>query len=139
MFAAFTLSIVPGFELIFGASTGVNFGKVLSVLPLAMVASFLNAPKEELWFRGLFLTRYAPLLGKKMSNLLQSAVFVLAHFTPQYMSAGPLFFPSFLALVFVLGLIWGYIMQMTGSILCSTLSHVGADVWIFVPLLLITS
>jgi hypothetical protein len=46
MFAAFTLSIVPGFELIFGASTGVNFGRVLSVLPLAMVASFLNAPKR---------------------------------------------------------------------------------------------
>jgi membrane protease YdiL (CAAX protease family) len=135
-FLVFTLSIIVGFQVIFGGSKGVTFDRILSVMPLVLIAAFLNAPKEELWFRGLFFRRYEPLLGRRRSNLVQAPIFALAHFTPQYEQFGPVFFVSFIAIVFALGLGWGYLMQKTDSVLASTLAHAGADVGIYLPLFL---
>ncbi len=135
-FLVFTISIIIGFQLIFGSSKGVTFDKIFSAIPLALVAAFFNAPKEELWFRGLFLRKYEPLLGKRNSNLVQAPLFALAHFKPQYEQFGPVFFISFLIIVFALGLGWGYLIQKTDSVLASTLAHAGADVGIYLPLFL---
>ncbi len=134
--AVLFFGILIGFQLLYGNSHGIQFSRVLSVSPLVLIAAALNATNEELWFRGLFLKKYEPLFGRKMANLLQAPIFMLAHVEMQYSQFGDVFFVSFLALVFALGLILGHFMQKTDSIIGPTLAHIGADIGIYLPLLL---
>jgi membrane protease YdiL (CAAX protease family) len=78
---------------------------------------------EELLFRGLFLKRFAPLLGKGLSNLLTAIVFTLMHiqvtYTPQML--------QFLLIVLTLSLVWGYLIQKTNSLWGAVLFHAAGD------------
>jgi len=126
---AFNFLLVPTVK-------GLTFAKMLTLMPTVLVLAFLNAPKEELLFRGLFLKKYEPILGKKLSIFAQAPLFVLFHYVPQYTSLGITFVVSFLAVVFVASLGWAYLMQKTDSIIGSSLSHAGADIGIYLPILL---
>jgi len=128
--------VLVGFQLVYGDYHDIQFTTVLAVSPLVLIASALNASNEEMWFRGLFLKKYEPVFGRGLSNLLQAPVFMLAHVEMQYSQFGTTFFISFLLLVFFLGLILGYLMQKTDSMIGPTLVHIGADTAIFLPLLL---
>ncbi len=128
--------ILIGFQLLYGNSHGIQFSTLLSASPLVLIAAALNASNEELWFRGLFLKKFEPFFGMKMSNLLQAPVFMLAHVEMQYSQFGDSFLILFLVLVFIAGLGFGYFMQKSESIIGPTLAHIGADVGIYLPLLL---
>jgi membrane protease YdiL (CAAX protease family) len=97
--------------------------KLLSLSPWIFIFVLANGFMEELLYRGLFLKRFEPFLGKGLSNLLTASVFTLSHVQVTYVS--DVF--KFLLVVFPLALIWGYLMQKTDSLWGSVLFHAGAD------------
>lgn len=107
---------------------GVEPAKLVSWAPWILIFVLANGFMEELLFRGIFLRRLDRLVGARPANVLTALVFALAHarvtYTPDVL--------TFVALVFVLGLVWGYIIQKTESVIASSLFHAGADVLIIV-------
>jgi membrane protease YdiL (CAAX protease family) len=101
-----------------------TIARVLPWIPWVLIFVLSNATLEELLFRGLFLRKLEPFFGKFLSNLLVAIVFTLMHgavtyTVDQYM---------FLAILFPLALLWGYIMQKTDAIWASILFHAGMDI-----------
>lgn len=132
-----------GLGLVVGAAAFVVFGalafaplagneaavqKVVSWAPWILVFIFANAMEEELLFRGLFLRRFEPFLGRGLANLLTAIVFTLIHVQATYAAD----MIQFLAVVFPLGLAFGYLMQKTDSLWGSVAFHAGADLLIIV-------
>ena len=99
---------------------------LLRIAPWALPFAFTNAFMEELLFRGIFLSKLEPLVGRWKSNLLIAIVFTAAHLQVGYTDD----LPVFLGTLFVLALAWGYVMQKTRSLLASVLFHAGADMLI---------
>jgi len=106
-----------------------GFDRLLFSAPWILTFVLSNGLNEELLFRGIFLKKFEPFLGKLGSNLLTALVFSLTHMKVEYVKSGEIF--MFLGIVFVLALIWGYLMQRTGSLLGSTLFHAGSDLILF--------
>ncbi len=108
------------------AAQGIAPGTLAGMLPAFGLIIVADGFMEELLFRGLFLRRLARVIGESRANLVTAAVFALAHlqveFTPNL--------PVFLVIVFGLGVLWGWIMQRTGSIIAPALFHAGADMLI---------
>ena len=137
IFFAFYVATLGGYQLIFGNSRGgLTLAKLLSLTPALLSLVLLNGPREELWFRGLFLKKYEPLLGRRMSNLLQAPIFALAHYNHEYAQFGFVFLVSFVSVTFLLGFGLGYLMQKTDGLLGPTLAHAGVDVGIYLAIIL---
>jgi membrane protease YdiL (CAAX protease family) len=96
-----------------------------SLAPWILVFCFSNALMEELWFRGMFLKPFEPVLGAVASLILTSIAFTGSHIGATYLSRAEKV--RFLAILFPLALAWGYTTQFTGSLIGSTLFHAGAD------------
>ena len=106
--------------------------RLLSAAPWILIFVLSNGLNEELLFRGIFLKKFEPFLGRFGSNLVTALVFSFAHMRVEYVKSGEIF--MFLGIVFVLALIWGYLMQKTGSLLGSALFHAGSDLILFTSL-----
>lgn len=130
------IGAIVGFVVVFGASRGVTMGQLLSLTPAVLWLSVWNAPNEELWFRGLFLKKWEPRIGARNALIIQAPMFALGHYVPEFTRFGPGFILAFLALAFVAALGFGYLMQRTDSLIGSTLAHIGADVSIYLPVLI---
>jgi membrane protease YdiL (CAAX protease family) len=78
---------------------------------------------EELLFRGLFLRKFSRFIGPYRANVITAVVFALAHLKVEFTP----FLPGFIILAFLLGLLFGWIMQRTDSILAPALLHAGID------------
>lgn len=89
-----------------------------------------NGFMEELIFRGLFLEKLNLLFNHHYSVLITSVCFAMPHIVVQY-QANVLLFTG---ICFVLGMICGYAMHYTRSIIAPTLIHAGADLMIMVPI-----
>jgi membrane protease YdiL (CAAX protease family) len=120
---------IPGFIVlaawgllpIAGQPGGVN--TLLSLLPWILLFILSNAFMEELLFRGIFLKRFEPFLGKGLSLWLVTITFTLLHFQAGYVPNALLF----LVQLFPFALIWGWLMQKTDSLWGSVLFHAGTD------------
>ena len=125
------LTFVPGGPFFAAASTAGGVAKLVPLVPWLLVFVLSNAFAEELLYRGLYLQRYEPLTGPWLALLSTALVFALSHmqvtYTPQVW--------GFVAFVFVLGLLWGVLMQKSKSIWGSVLFHAGADVAIILPIM----
>lgn len=97
--------------------------RLLPLAPWILLFVLANGFMEELLFRGLFLKRYEPFLGKGLANLLTAIVFTLAHVQVTYVAD----VLQFLAIVFPLALVWGYLMQKSDGLWGSAIFHAGAD------------
>ena len=104
--------------------------KLLSLAPWVVLFVVSNACMEELLFRGLFLGRYEPLIGKWLSILSTALVFTLAHMQITYAQNG---LWKFLFVLFGFSIAWGWLMQKTESLWGSVLFHAGADFLIILP------
>ncbi len=92
-----------------------------------------NGIMEELWFRAIFLRKYAPYLGVMASIVLTALIFGISHLPATYVSVDQALLFGFG--VFVLGLVGAYVMVKTDSILGSVLFHAGYDLVVIVPIL----
>jgi len=130
-FFFFALTAIPASQYLFqGQNLGLD--RVTAWLPWILPIVLLNGVREELLYRGLFLKKFEPELGLKASNLLQAIIFSLSHSVAGIGLNG--YTPYVWALVlftFFLGLVWGYIMQRTDSMIGSILFHSGTDIPIF--------
>lgn len=104
--------------------------QVLAVAPWVLLFVLTNAFMEELLFRGILLGRQQALVGPGLALFSTTLVFALAHVQVNY-TAQVL---GFVAFVFVLGLLWGWLMQKSKSIWGPVLFHAGADVAIILPM-----
>ncbi len=131
-FLVFAALSIPGANYLFQGQN-LTVEKVVSWLPWILPIVLANGLREELLYRGLFLKKYGSLLGNGLSNLLQALIFSLSHsvagigiqqYTP-YISV-------LVVATFILGLVLGYVMQRTDSIIGPILLHAGTDIPIFI-------
>jgi membrane protease YdiL (CAAX protease family) len=126
--------ITAGALLVLGllqpAVRALGTAKVMSLAPWVLLFVVSNAFLEELLFRGLFLGRYQPLIGKWLAILSTALAFTLAHMQVSY--APNLW--AFLLVTFGFSIAWGWLMQKTESLWGSALFHAGADLLIILPI-----
>ncbi len=115
--------VMASFGVVEAHGMGINNSGLLEWAPWILSFVLANGFFEELMSRGLFLRKFEPLLGATLSNILTALVFAGGHAGVTY-SADVL---VFVVITFVFALIWGYLMQKTGSIWGSALFHAGAD------------
>ena len=112
------------------AMAAVGPERLVPLVPWIALFVLSNAFIEELLFRGLFLGRYEPLMGKGLAILSTALAFTLAHMQITY--APDMWF--FLAVTFGFALAWAWLMQTTRSLWGSVLFHAGADVMLILPI-----
>ncbi|MBN2521775.1 MAG: CPBP family intramembrane metalloprotease [Bacteroidales bacterium] len=90
---------------------------------------FSNGFMEELLFRGIFLKQFNDFLKPVWSVILTAIVFAASHMQVTYAPD----ILIFVGIVLILGLIWGFLMHYTKSMIASMLFHAGADLMIIIP------
>jgi membrane protease YdiL (CAAX protease family) len=131
-FFFFALTSIPAAQYLFQGQN-LNLDKVIAWLPWILPIVFLNGIREELLYRGLFLKRFESKLGARTANLLQAIIFSLSHSVAGVaLNAYTPYIWILVIFTFSLGLVWGYIMQRTDSILGSVLFHAGTDIPVFI-------
>jgi uncharacterized protein len=130
-FVAIYILAARGRTAAFFPNNGVTFSHFLALTPALIVLVLCNGLREELWFRGLFLKKYEAFLGPLPSNVLAAIVFTSFHVQVQY----ALHLLPFLGFTLVLGLLFGYLMQKSGSVLGPAIFHAGSDIPIFLAYL----
>ncbi len=126
-FLVFFLLAASGRSEAFFPNNGVTFPRFLALTPALLVLVLCNGLREELWFRGLFLKKYGRFLGPFSSNLLAAIIFTSFHVQVQYSRS----LPIFLAVALIQGLILGYLMQKSESLLAPAIFHAGIDIPIY--------
>lgn len=130
-FAAFALVSIPAATIMFQGKDLTAARAAGWTAPL-LVTVFSNGVREELLYRGLFMKKYETLLGFKSSNLLQAVVFSLSHTVAGVgTSSYTPFIAGLVVFTLLLGLVWGFVIQKTDSLLGSVLFHAGSDVAVF--------
>lgn len=104
--------------------------KLMVLAPWIILFVVSNGFMEELLFRGLFLGRYEPLIGKWLAILSTALAFTLAHMQVTYAPN----MLAFLLVTFGFSIAWGWLMQKTRSLWGSFLFHAGADVLLILPI-----
>lgn len=97
--------------------------KLLPLWPWILLFVLSNGFMEELLYRGLFLQKYESFLGKGLSNILTAIVFGIMHTQVTYAAE----MIQFLAIVIVLSLIWGFLIQKSDSLWGAALFHAAGD------------
>ena len=88
---------------------------------------------EELWFRAIFLDKFAEVNGPAACIIMTSIFFGASHISVTYSFPGGPF--VFSLVVFSLGLIGANSIRKTGSIIGPVLFHAGYDLLIILPIL----
>jgi membrane protease YdiL (CAAX protease family) len=131
-FLVFVALSIPGANFLFQGQN-LTMAKLFSWMPWILPIVLANGLREELLYRGLFLRKFEGLLGNGLSVFLQALIFSLSHsvagigitqYTP-YISV-------LIVATFLLGLVLGYVMQRTDSIIGPILIHAGTDIPIFI-------
>ncbi len=102
-------------------------------VPYQLLYIFANATMEELWFRGIFLRKYAVLIGRTGAILVTAVIFGASHISATY------YFPGggviFGLVVFALGVVGAHAMLKDDSLIGPILFHAGYDIMIIVPVI----
>lgn len=114
---------------------GVPLATIGAALPFILIFVFANAIMEELWFRGIFLNKLAPLTSAFAAITATSLIFGVAHIGATYISPVEMF--VFPLIVFGVGVLNAFVMLKTDSIWGSVLFHAGYDLLIIIPVILV--
>ena len=117
----------------FAAGRFTSADTLLAAVVWGMVFSFANSFMEELWLRGIFLKRFAPLIGMHASVWLTSIIFAFMHGSAFYFD--PLALIFFVANTLALGLACGYLMLKSDNLWGALLIHAASDFFLFVAVL----
>jgi membrane protease YdiL (CAAX protease family) len=109
-----------------------NFGRILPLLPLAIIFAAINAFTEEFTYRAPLLGATHELLGKQPALWINATFFGFAH----YLYGAPGGLPGFLMTAFV-GYMLGKSMIETRGAFWALLIHMLADIPIFVLYVLV--
>jgi len=101
-----------------------SLSRVVPWIPWILLFVLANGINEELLFRGLFLRKLEPHLGAFPANLCIAIPFTMLHIGVDYTQNSLMF----LAFLLPLGLVLGYVMQKTNSIIGSWLIHASVDI-----------
>jgi len=129
-----TIPLRPGspIQQVLPIGANLTIQRVLALTPALLVMALSNAFQEELLFRGLFLQRYTLFFGAGLANVLQAAVFTVAHVDTTY---SPMLLVFLVALVFPLGLLAGYLMRASNGIVVPAILHGAFDILIYLGFL----
>lgn len=114
-------------ESFFAIHGELSTSRFLALTPALIVLVLLNGFREEIFFRALFLNKYGMFLRPFVSNLLAAVIFTSFHVEVRYAASVLVF----LGYTLVIGLVAGWLMQRSGSLLASALFHAGTDIPIF--------
>jgi len=127
-FIVMIASVIPVTEMFFNGQN-LSWARILPWVPWVLIFVLANASNEELIFRGLFIGKMEPFLGKFAINIVTTIPFVLMHSFTGYATDTNIF----LALQLLpLSLAWCWLMQKTNSIWGSILFHAAMDIPIVV-------
>jgi len=129
-FAVMSATAIPVAEIFF-KGVNLSWARLLSWMPWVLICVLANASSEELVFRGLFIGKMEPFLGRLATNIVTTIPFVLMHAFTDY-SLDQFVFLAVQLLP--LSLAWCWLMQKTNSIWGSILFHAAMDIPIFVGL-----
>lgn len=104
-----------------------NFGRILPLLPLAVIFAAINSFTEEFTYRAPLLGATHELLGKQPALMINAVFFGFAH----YLGGSPSGLPGFLMTALV-GYLFGKSMIETRGCFWALFTHMLADIPIFV-------
>jgi uncharacterized protein len=107
-----------------------SLARVVPWIPWILLFVLANGINEELLFRGLFLQKLEPFLGAFPANLCMAIPFTMLHIGVDYTQNALMF----LAFLLPLGLVLGYVMQKTDSLLAPWLIHASVDIAVVLAL-----
>jgi membrane protease YdiL (CAAX protease family) len=113
-------------------SSALTLDRLLALTPALLVLALSNSFEEEILFRGLFLQKYNVFFGFGVANVLQAAIFGIAHAQIAY-TPSAFFFIA--VVVFPLGLLAGYLMGATNAVLVPGIIHGRLDLAIYLTFL----
>lgn len=110
-----------------------SLASLLDAIPWILLYIFANATMEELWFRGIFLRKFAALISRWGAILVTAVLFGTSHINATY------YFPGggivFGLVVFALGVVGAHAMLKDDSLIGPILFHAGYDLMIIVPVI----
>ncbi len=120
-------------SFMFAAQRFTSEDALIAAVVWGMVFSFANGFMEELWLRGIFLKRFAPLIGINSAVWVTSIIFASMHSFAYYFmpSAIPFFFMN----TFALGLACGYLIVKSDNIWGAVIIHAASDFFLFIAVL----
>ncbi len=110
-----------------GFSVNVSIDIIAGWTPWLLLFAVSNAFMEELIFRGVLLRKLEVILGERGALIQVSLVFALIH-TALLPFMGVEMVIVFVGFLFVIGGVWGYVMQKSDSIWGAVLAHTVADI-----------
>lgn len=130
-----TLLAVGATYLVFGGSA-LGQDKLVQVIAAVLIFSVLGGIYEELWFRGLLLSRITPLIGESYGNIYQAAVFGAFEAVMFYtVTLQVIDLTVILLLGLIMGFYWGRSTLRTKSLLSPMLLHAGLYSLIMLPII----
>jgi len=127
-FAVMIATVIPVAEMFFKGQD-LRWARILPWAPWVLVFVLANASNEELLFRGLFIGKMEPFLGKFITNIVTTIPFVWAHAPTDYSTDQCVFL---ILQTLPVSLAWGWLMQKSNSIWGSILFHAAMDIPIVV-------
>jgi membrane protease YdiL (CAAX protease family) len=115
--------------IVTGAALGTPGVVLIARLPWVLLFSLANGLMEELWLRGVFLRRFAAVVGIGASIVVTSIIFTVMHAAAAYMD--PIQAIIFQVVLLPMALLLAYLMHKTDSIWGSVLYHAGSDAFMF--------
>jgi membrane protease YdiL (CAAX protease family) len=123
-FVVMVATVIPVAETYFKGEN-LTWARILTWSPWVLIFVLANASNEELVFRGLFIGKMEPFLGKFATNIVTTIPFVLLHSYTGYATDQTVF----IALQLLpLSLTWCWLMQKSNSIWGSILFHAAMDI-----------
>lgn len=124
-----------GAYFVFGGNT-IGQEKLIQISASVIVFGVLAGIVEEIWFRGLLLSRIMPLLGESQGNIYQAAVFGVFETIIFYTITGLI---TYLPVIFIIGAFtgfyWGRATLKAGSLAAPVLLHAGLYILLLLPLM----
>jgi membrane protease YdiL (CAAX protease family) len=120
-------------SFMFAAQRFKSVDTLIAAVVWGLVFSIVNSFMEELWLRGIFLKRFAPVIGINGAIWLTSIIFATMHGFAFYFNPFALIF--FFMNTLALGLACGYLMVKSDSIWGATLIHMASDFFLFIAVL----
>jgi uncharacterized protein len=112
------------------ADTSLLFPALGALLVFAIACGFV----EELWFRGLLLSRLLPLVSTTPSIIIQAFAFAAYEAVFLYLfTSNPVYSAAVFVIAAALGAVWAWMTIRNKSIVASALSHAGIYLILWLP------